>query len=329
MYKTPGGYERHRVAKHSRSESEASLRVFSSSLLEEIVPGAIRSINASEVFAESLRSELNNYKYQPLLEGTHEFCVLKTLYDGFLKNGNLEKFYSKYYATVPMKSTRFFRGLSRNAATLLSTKVADSIVAFCKKQREKPEKTNSISPLKEREIAGLQYLGGYVLHKLHKKHARASSRESQQAMAVLKAGKVDHTSDSHQKLVSSLNRGGLWSVTGPAQKIFLKTEGWFRQLTPNVDLKGLDLAGITHKAISESDILANFNLMVTDADIKPDSHVSKEVLYGIVKLYVQVRAFSVAKDVIQKYKIQTKQTKAKSLRKEICRSQSDQQPRQE
>lgn len=193
------GYERHRVAKHSRSESEASLRVFSSSLLEEIVPGAVRSINASEVFAESLRSELNNYKYQPLLEGTHEFCVLKTLYDGFLKNGNLEKFYSKYYATVPMKSTRFFRGLSRNAATLLSTKVADSIVAFCKKQREK---TNSISPL-----GG--YVGGYVLHKVHKKHARASSRESQQAMAVLKAGKMDHTSDSHQKLVSSLNRGGL------------------------------------------------------------------------------------------------------------------------
>ena len=284
------------------------------------MPGAIRNINASEVFAESLRNELNNYKYQPLLEGTDEFCVLKTLYDDFLKNGNLEKFYSKYYATAPMKSTRFFRGLSRNAATLLSTKVADSLVAFSKKQREKPEKTNSITPLTEREIAGLQYLGGYVLHKLHKKHARVSSRESQQAMALLKAGKVEHTGDSHQKLVSSLNRGGLWGVTGPAQKIFLKTEGWFRQLTPNVDLQGLDLAGIIHKAISDSDILANFNLMVTDADIKPDSHVSKEVLYGIVKLYVQVRAFSVAKDVIQKYKIQTKQIKAKSLRKEISRS---------
>ena len=118
-----------------------------------------------------------------------------------------------------------------------------------------------------------------------------------------------------------------YRAAGPAQKIFLKTEGWFRQLTPNVDLKGLDLAGITHKAIS--DILANFNLMVTDTDIKPDSHVSKEVLYGIVKLYLRVRAFSVAKDFIQKYKIQTKQTKAKSLRKEIGRSQSDQQPRQE
>ena len=76
-----------------------------------------------------------------------------------------------------MKSARFFRGLSRNAATLLSTKVADGLVAFCKKQREKPEKINSTTPLKEIEIADLQYLGGYVLHKLHKKHARASSGE--------------------------------------------------------------------------------------------------------------------------------------------------------
>ena len=81
-------------------------------------------------------------------------------------------------------------------------------------------------------------------------------------MALLKAGKVDHTGDSYQKLALSFTRGGLWSVTGPAQKIFLKTEGWFRQLTPNVDLQGLDLAGITHNAISDSDILANFNLMV-------------------------------------------------------------------
>lgn len=290
---------------------------------------AVRGINAAKVFSESLRSELSSYTYQPILEGTDEFSALKTLYDDFVKNGNLEKFYSKYYATVPLKSTRFFCGLSRHAATLLSTKVADSLIVFCKKQRESPGTINSTTALKEREMAGLQYLGGYVLHKLHKKHARASSRESQQAMALLKAGKVEHTGDSNQKLISSLNRGGLWSITGPAQKIFLKTESWFRQLTPNVDLQGVDLAGITHKAISDSDILANFNLMVTSSDVKPDSHVSKEVLYGIVKLYVRVRAFSVAKDVIQKYKIQTKQTKAKSLRREIARSQSDQQPRQE
>lgn len=159
-------------------------------------------------------------------------------------------------------------------------------------------------------MVGLQYLGGYVLHNLHKKHPRASSMESQQAMALLKARTMEHTSDSNQKLISSLNRGGVWSITGPVQQI-LKTESWFRQLTPNV--------GTAHKAISDSDILASFNLMVTYADVEPDSHVSKDVLYDIVtgKVYARVPAFSIAQDVIQKYKIQTKQTEAKSLWKKI------------
>ena len=111
---------------------------------------AVRGINAAKVFSESLRSELSSYTYQPILEGTDEFSALKTLYDDFVKNGNLEKFYSKYYATVPLKSTRFFCGLSRHAATLLSTKVADSLIVFCKKQRESPGRINSTAALKER-----------------------------------------------------------------------------------------------------------------------------------------------------------------------------------
>ena len=149
------------------------MQPFSSDLLEGIVATAVHNINATEVFAESFRNELNSYIYQPLQEGSDEFSVLKTLYDDFLRNGNIEKFYSKYYATVALKSTRFFCGLSRNVATLLSTKVADRLIAFCKKQKENPEKTSSTTAISEREMAALQYLGGYVLHKLHKKACKS------------------------------------------------------------------------------------------------------------------------------------------------------------
>ena len=95
------------------------------------------------------------------------------MYDGFLKNGDLEKFYQKYYATVPVKSTQFFTGLSRNAATLLSTKVADCLIAYCKRSFNSGDKSNpTTTVLSERKRAGLQYLGGYVLHNLYKKHVR-------------------------------------------------------------------------------------------------------------------------------------------------------------
>ena len=68
---------------------------------------------------------------------------------------------------------------------------------------------------------------------------RVNSDESQQAMAILNAGKVE--SGTSQKLVTSLKRGGLWSVTLPAEKIFLKTENYFRQSTVNVGLQRLKL----------------------------------------------------------------------------------------
>ena len=118
---------------------------------------------------------------------------------------------------------------------------------------------------------------------------------------------------------SFLNRGGLWSITMPAQRIFVKIEKHFRLLTPNINLQGINLSGITRKAITDSDILSNFDLMVADASIESGSYIRKDVLYSIVKLYVRVQAFSVSNDVIQKYKLLTKQTKTKSLCNELSR----------
>ena len=233
---------------------------------------AVRNINAAGEFAENLRKELSSYVYQPLSESSDEYSFLKTLYDDFTKSGNLDKYYSKYYAKVPLRSTTFFSGLSRNVATLLSTKIANSLIAFNKMERES---TNTPTILNERDIAGLQYLGGYVLHKLYRKHAKVNTKESQQAVAILKAGKLEESTHgaTTQKLITSLNRGGLWSITMPAQRIFVKIEKHFRLLTPNINLQGINLSGITRKAITDSDILSNFDLMVADASIESGSYI--------------------------------------------------------
>lgn len=166
-----------------------------------------------------------------------------------------------------------------------------------------------------------------MLHNLYKKHARTGTVESQQAIAILKAGKLDCINDSKQNLISSLNRGGLWSE--PAQKIFVMAERYFRQLAPKAASQGIHIFTITLKATySDSDVLSNYGLIITDAEIKPASHVIKDVLYGIMTLYVRVCSFSFTKDVIEK-KIRMKQTKRKSLRKDISRScQENEQGRQ-
>lgn len=292
-------------------------------VLAEIVNDAVKNVKENKVFNADLRDELKHYEYGQLTE-TEKFSAFKILFEGYLKNGDREKFYGKYYAQVPLKSTSFFRGLSRHAATLLAIKVADSMLAHCKRMKSSPD--NSVLPSKsEKETAGLQYLGGYAWHNLHKKCARKFSNESQQAMAILKAGKLKYGSDS-QKLVSSLDRGGLWPMTESAQNIFFRTEHYFRQSTLRGahSLQRVDIAGIAQKSVSDSDVVSNYQTMVSDAVLVPTKNVSKDVLDSIVNLYIRVRSFSLAKDTIQHFKINAKQAKGKALRKEIQRSCDEQ-----
>ena len=231
-YNTKGGYQRHRAAKHSPNPNEHRLTL-TPSIPAEIVRNALKNIYEREVFAEELRKELKQYEYEVLEEGTQEFSVMKALFEGYSKNGNAEKFYGNYYAQVPLKSSTFLKGLSRNAATLLATKVADFILSYCNGTKSSSDNNppSAQSVLTEKQQAGLQYVGGYVLHNLHKEYARNNKTENQQAiMAILKAGKLEHGCES-QKRVSSLSRGGLWNITKYAQNIFLKTEHQFRHFT--------------------------------------------------------------------------------------------------
>ena len=51
----------------------------------------------------------------------------------------------------------------------------------------------SIHELTDKQKARLQYVSAFVLQNLHKKYCKVNSIESQQAMAILKAGKLDST----------------------------------------------------------------------------------------------------------------------------------------
>lgn len=295
--------------------------MFTTSLLAEMVNSAVQSIKERKVFNLSIKNELTVFIFE-LEERSDEFFYLKTISESLRKKGDVEKFYSNFYGTVALNATKYFKGLTRNAATLLATKVADTMIANSKKQKLSSVSNESIHELTDKQKAGLQYVSGYVLQNLHKKYRKVNSIESQQAMTILKAGKLDsmNLNTQKQELISSLNRGGLWTVTLPAFKIFLKTDEYFRQSTSKAGLQRIDIVGITKTSTTDSDVLANYQLIVSEADCDSYSHVQKDVLHNIVSLYIRVRSFSYAKDIVQQYKIKAKQRKSKSLRKEISRS---------
>ena len=133
-------------------------------------------------------------------------------YKLFKKCRNAERFYACCYSTIVLNAVK---GLTRNGATLLSRKVTNCLLVHSKEKIENHTSTCSLlTKLSSEEKAGLQYIGGYVLHKLHNKHVNTNkSSESKQAISILKAGKArDQDATQCQWLTSSLNRGGLWPL---------------------------------------------------------------------------------------------------------------------
>ena len=300
-------------------------------MLAKMVEEVKRRLVNNKVFSKDIREELSAYQFTNLSEDSMEFAELQKIFKQLMKKKDQEKFYTLFYSTVPLNSTNYFTGLSRNAATLLSTKVADIMLVYSKEKSFVPVKDFEIK-LSDKEMAGLQYVGGYVLHKLYNKHTKSKlceSTASQQVIAVLKAGKEqEHIMTENHKLTSSLNRGGLWGITRPAQTIFIRTEKYFRFLTSNYPVTGIDINEIRSKSTNDSEVLTAFNCIKANSELKVDNRVAKDVLQNIIHLYIRVRSFSFARDVVQKYKLQMKLVKEKGLRKQISRASKDSEIRQ-
>ena len=237
---------------------------------------------------------------------------------------NSEKFYSSYYTEVVLNSQKYFPHLSEISSKIVSMKLADILLIKNKKGSLPLELTTK--NLNEKELAGLQCLGGYVLQKIFLKLKRSKnykSDEYQQAMSILSAGR-SNIPNPNVKLVNALNRGGLWVIDDKVQKIFVIAEKYFCLQTGHFGLTHIDIPNIVETLMQFTYVKEFFQELVATASIKPSIDVAKNLLHSILVLYVKVRAFSFAKDVIEKHKYIKKQTKAKGLRTAIKQASSDQ-----
>ena len=110
-----------------------------------IVEKAKHKIADNKIYPKTIRDELRCYTHNNGLQDIPaEFCDIDDLYKRLTKSGNAERFYSCFYSTIALNAVKHFKGLSRNAATLLSTKVADCMLVHSK---EKIESTYTCAPL--------------------------------------------------------------------------------------------------------------------------------------------------------------------------------------
>lgn len=94
------------------------------------------------------------------------------------------------------------------------------------------EDTIQTKSISERELAGFQYLGGYVIHKLFNKERNSPRyklplpKSCCEALAILQASRSTKP-QGNSTLVDALSRGGLWSICEELEFILVIAEKYF------------------------------------------------------------------------------------------------------
>ena len=128
-----------------------------------------------------------------------------------------------------------------------------------------------------------------------------------------------------QLLIQALTRGGLKAVKLEIQSIFKITEERYRVETNSCAMKSkIDTRKVVLSLMKDSDIRSLYNSIVTDTFNNCSSEIKENLLEKMLKLYLRVRAFSTAKDIIQKHRNEKKKKpeKEKGLRKGLKTSEA-------
>ena len=83
--------------------------------------------------------------------------------------------------------------------------------------------------------------------------------------------------------------------------------------------KNIDSKKLVSELCVDQDILALYQTLLSSAALQVDKDIAKDVFEKILMLFIKVRSFSYAKDIVNKFKISQRKAKSKALRKEIQR----------
>lgn len=235
-----------------------------------------------------------------------------TQYLNSVKMKNIELLYNRLFQDVMVNSKRFFPRISWKSAVIMATKFTQVVISS--KNSQKIEKDITTKSLNEKEIAGMQYLGGYVLRKVfYKLKEKIKSNENEQAKTLILSLRSVEDGDT---FTDELSRdGALWKITDEVSKVFMITERYFCVHTAEKGLRNIPINNLVDNLISFPPLKLGFFDIASSNDVSIDDTVIINTLASIIRLYLRVRTFSLTKDIVTK--LHQKQSTEKSLRKTI------------
>ena len=294
---------------------ERSLKKFPLAKLNFIIKNCADNVSKDLCLPLTTRSIFQNFVMSP--EELHVLWEkLRPLIDAY--SGDAEKFYAEFFGLLSenMLPTKFDDIIT--TTNILMTEVANHILRYL--SNENSDTTSSLKPvtsITDKELKCLQYISGYILHKLYNKfrfNKNYLSEFNTQCVTILKACKSD--SDDTQTLVNVQDRGGLWKVNYSMQQLFLKCECIFRSHTSEFSVK-IVCEDLVYLMLQNNVVISNFKNICYDIDSEVNKEISLNLLEQILTLFVRLRTFSFAKDVRENQKASKKTAKKRSLRPEI------------
>ena len=183
-------------------------------------------------------------------------------------NGDAETFYMDFYGLLAgnLLPSKFEDSTISN---ILLTEVANHmLIHLSGVNKDALGNIENVTFISEKELNSLQYLAGFIIHKLHTKFRFSkfsSSDYNKQCISILQACKVE--SDDSQILVNIRDRGGLWKANKKIQDVFLQCEQIFRSMTSNFTTT-LVCKDIVKEMLHNSSVLSNFKSVCYGVDPK-------------------------------------------------------------
>ena len=222
--KTQRGLTRHKNIKHTSSRSCSGVPVSSETIIEKKLHADVllRIINecAESCFNDlCLPQESRDFFSKKNFVFTSEDSLqllqkLKYIVEDF--SGDAEKFYSGFYGLL-LDNLLPSKFEDETVTNILMTEAANHILIHLSGGSDivslQPPSKKSEHVRADRDFKSLQYIAGYIVHKMYTKFKfsnKYKSDHSQQTLSILKACKVEH--DDSQTLVN-LNEKR-WFVEG-------------------------------------------------------------------------------------------------------------------
>lgn len=287
--------------------------------LKALTREAAEKLSKDLAFSEEIRNSFSEFTIN-----NDEALIIWKQFEPVFKGytGNAEKFYAKMFKFSLPDMPQIFTSLPRVLSNLLITEISTSSLAYMV-NRKKDNTELQAFKWDDKSKHVVEYLAGYCFRTIFTRLHRSKKRDNpevQQIISLLKSVKLlDSDLVQQQRLINIKDRGGLWVLNKTAVRIFEVCEEEFFILSQGFK-RSINVDEMVAYLCKDVIVKGNFK----DICRKLDSHIDKEIatntLEKLIQLYLRVRTHANAKSIKEKFKIESKDNKKKSLRTELKRA---------